>query len=33
VPQQTYTINVTGTATGPNGATLQRSVPVTLIVQ
>lgn len=33
VPQHTYTINVTGTATGPNGAILQRSVPVTLIVQ
>jgi hypothetical protein len=32
-PKQTYTINVTGTATGPNGATLQHSVPVTLVVQ
>ena len=32
-PQQTYTINVIGTATGSNGATLQHSIPVTLTVE
>jgi hypothetical protein len=31
--QQSYTINVIGTATGTGGATLQRSSPVTLTVQ
>jgi hypothetical protein len=31
--QQTYTITVTGTATGSNGATLQRSAVITLTVQ
>jgi hypothetical protein len=32
-PQQSYTINVLGTATGAGGATLQHSWPVTLTVQ
>lgn len=32
-PQRSYTINVIGTATGSNGATLQHSTPVTLTVQ
>jgi hypothetical protein len=32
-PQQSYTINVTGTVTGAGGATLQRSWPVTLTVE
>jgi hypothetical protein len=32
-PQQSYTINVIGTATGAGGATLQRSWAVTLTVQ
>jgi uncharacterized protein YjiK len=31
--QQTYTINVIGTATGPNGATLQHFTTVTLTVE
>jgi hypothetical protein len=32
-PQQTYTINVIGTATGAGGATLQHTTTVTLTVQ
>jgi sugar lactone lactonase YvrE len=32
-PQQTYTLNVTGTATGAGGATLQHATTVTLTVQ
>jgi hypothetical protein len=32
-PQQSYTINVIGTATGAGGATLQHSCTVTLTVQ
>jgi hypothetical protein len=31
--QKTYTINVIGTATGANGATLQHSSTVTLTVE
>jgi hypothetical protein len=32
-PQQKYTIQVTGTATGSNGMTLQRSTTVTLTLE